>query len=143
MFLFFVLTDCDCGTFYAHWKIGVFLPSQPALSYEHIEKFYKEFRGKVWSRKPGSCAEALNASMFGDSSIFRQKYVLSRLTFVSIHKVHARKRPNILKTLLLLKDCFCNIPHLNASIKLSYQWGLNTVRLSCFVVRLRFEVTIL
>ena len=81
--------------------------------------------------------------MFGDSSIFRHKYVLSRLTFVSIHIVHARKGPTVLETLLPPKDCFCNIPHLNVSIKLSYQWGLNTVRLSCFVVRLRFEVTML
>ena len=112
--------------FFFHWlwlqyflcplKNRCFSSEPAALSYEHIEKFYKEFRGKVRSRKPASCAEALNASMFGDSSIFRHKYVLSRLTFVSIHIVHARKRPNILKTLLLLKDCFCNIPHLNASI---------------------------
>ena len=49
----------------------------------------------------------------------------------------------VLETLLPPKDFFCNIPHLNASIKLSYQWGLNTVTLSCFVVRLRFEVTML
>ena len=81
--------------------------------------------------------------MFGDSSIFRHEYVLSRLTLVSIHIVHARKGPTVLETLLPPKDCFCNIPHLNVSIKLSYQWGLNTVSLSYFVVRLRFEVTML
>ena len=28
-------------------------PSQPALSYEHIENFYTGFRGKARSRKPG------------------------------------------------------------------------------------------
>ena len=27
-------------------------PSQPALSYEHIENFYKGFRGEARSRKP-------------------------------------------------------------------------------------------
>ena len=32
--------------------------SQPALSYEH-RKFYKGFRGKARSRKPGLCEEAL------------------------------------------------------------------------------------
>ena len=40
-------------------------PSQPALSYEHIENFYKGFRGEARSRKPsqpgqpGSYEEAL------------------------------------------------------------------------------------
>ena len=28
-------------------------PSQAALSYDHIEKFYKGFRSKARSRKPG------------------------------------------------------------------------------------------
>ena len=32
--------------------------SQPALSYEH-RNFYKGFRGKARSRKPGLCEEAL------------------------------------------------------------------------------------
>ena len=45
-------------------------PSPPTLSYEHIKKFYKGFRGKARSRKPGqpglsgSCEEALRRITF-------------------------------------------------------------------------------
>ena len=38
-------------------------PSQPALSYEHIEKFCKGFRDKARSRKPGSYEEALSTEL--------------------------------------------------------------------------------
>ena len=39
--------------------------SQPALSCEH-RKFYKGFRGKVKSRKPGSCEEALKQKVYNE-----------------------------------------------------------------------------
>ena len=72
--------------------MGVFLPSQPALSYEHIENFTKNVEVR-WDLGNRLMWRGSNASMFNDLSMFRHKYVLSRLTFVSIHKVHARKRP--------------------------------------------------